>query len=154
MKRASFEHMPCPAAQAMELIGDGWNLLILREAFYGASRFDQFAAHLGIASNTLSNRLKTLVDNGLFERRLYSTRPARHEYLLTAKGRDLRPVILTLMQWGRRHGAQAGRRVQLIDTRNGAPVEIALVDARSGEPIGPHHQIRRAAEGVALPATA
>lgn len=152
MRKTSFEHMPCPVAQAMELIGDGWNLLILREAFYGARRFDQFAAQLGIASNTLSNRLKQLVEHGLFERRLYSERPPRHEYLLTARGRDLRPVILTLLQWGQRHGGAAAQQAQLIDTRSGEPVQLMLIDARSGEPIGPQHQIRR--DAVALPATA
>lgn len=151
MQRSSFAHMPCPVAQALEMIGDGWNLLILREAFYGAQRFEQFAAPLGIASNTLSARLKALVEHGLFERQLYSARPPRHEYRLTARGRDLRPVILTLLQWGQRHGGGAAQQVQLIDTRSGEPVQLLLIDARSGEPIGPQHQIRR--DAVALPAT-
>lgn len=143
MRRSSFDHMPCPVAQALELIGDSWNVLILREAFYGSSRFDQFVTRLGIASNVLTRRLRALVDSGLLERRRYSEHPPRYEYLLTERGRDLRPVLLTLLQWGKRHAGPIGDAVQLIDTRTDQPVQIALVDARSGEPIGPQHQIRR-----------
>ena len=143
MRRSSFDHMPCPVAQALDLIGDSWNVLILREAFYGSSRFDQFIGRLGIASNVLTRRLRGLVDSGLLERRRYNEHPPRYEYLLTERGRDLRPVLLTLLQWGKRHAGPAGDTVQLIDTRNDQPVQIALVDAQSGEPIGPQHQIRR-----------
>lgn len=143
MRRSSFDHMPCPVAQALDLIGDSWNVLILREAFYGSSRFDQFIGRLGIASNVLTRRLRGLVDSGLLERRRYHEHPPRYEYLLTERGRDLRPVLLTLLQWGKRHASPVADAVQLIDTRNGQPVQIALVDAISGEPIGPQHQIRR-----------
>lgn len=142
MRRSRFDHMPCPVAQALDLVGDSWNVLILREAFYGSSRFEQFSAHLGIASNVLTRRLRSLVDSGLLERSRYNDHPPRYEYLLTDTGRELRPVLLTLLQWGQRHAAGSGA-VQLIDTRNGQPVQIALVDAESGEPIGPQHQIRR-----------
>ncbi|WP_207886601.1 helix-turn-helix domain-containing protein [Pseudomonas sp. 30_B] len=142
MRRSRFDHMPCPVAQALDLVGDNWNVLILREAFYGSRRFEQFSANLGIASNVLTRRLRILVDNGLFERSRYNDHPPRYEYLLTDAGRELRPVLLTLLQWGKRHAAGADG-VQLIDTRNGQPVQIALVDASSGEPIGPQHQIRR-----------
>ncbi|MDF3933874.1 winged helix-turn-helix transcriptional regulator [Pseudomonas citronellolis] len=148
MRRTSFEQMPCPVAQALELIGDSWNVLILREAFYGSRRFDQFAARLGIASNVLTRRLRALVAAGLFERQQYNAHPPRHEYLLTAKGRELRPVLLTLLQWGKRHAGPLVDGVQLVDTRSGEPVQIALVDARSGEPIGPQHQIRRRDDGL------
>ncbi|MFV3307688.1 winged helix-turn-helix transcriptional regulator [Pseudomonas sp. NY15181] len=143
MRRSRFDHMPCPVAQALDLVGDSWNVLILREAFYGSSRFEQFSAHLGIASNVLTRRLRALVDSGLLARSRYNDHPPRYEYLLTDAGRDLRPVILTLLQWGKRHAAHLTDAVQLIDTRNGQPVQIVLVDAGSGEPIGPQHQIRR-----------
>lgn len=142
MRRSRFDHMPCPVAQALDLVGDNWNVLILREAFYGSRRFEQFSANLGIASNVLTRRLRILVDNGLFERSRYNDHPPRYEYLLTDAGRELRPVLLTLLQWGKRYAAEADS-VQLIDTRNGQPVQIVLVDAESGEPIGPQHQIRR-----------
>lgn len=142
MHRMSFEHLPCPVAQALELIGDSWNVLILREAFYGSSRFDQFLARLGIASNVLTRRLRALVDSGLLQRRQYNDHPPRYEYLLTDRGRDLRPVLLTLLQWGQRHAGMAGA-AELVDIRSGRPVRVALVDADSGEVIGAHHQIHR-----------
>ena len=142
MRRSSFENLPCPVAQALDLIGDSWNVLILREAFYGSTRFDQFLARLGIASNVLTRRLRALVDSGLLQRRQYNDHPPRFEYLLTDRGRDLRPVLLTLLQWGQRHAAMA-TAAELVDTRTGQPVRIALVDADSGEAIGPHHQIHR-----------
>lgn len=142
MRRTSFDHLPCPVAQALDLIGDSWNVLILREAFYGSTRFDQFLARLGIASNVLTRRLRALVDSGLLQRRQYNDHPPRFDYLLTERGRDLRPVLLTLLQWGKRHAGMAGD-AELVDTRSGRPVRIALVDADSGEPIGPQHQIHR-----------
>ncbi|TLP69736.1 helix-turn-helix transcriptional regulator [Pseudomonas nitroreducens] len=142
MRRTSFDHLPCPVAQALDLIGDSWNVLILREAFYGSTRFDQFLARLGIASNVLTRRLRALVDSGLLQRRQYNDHPPRFDYLLTERGRDLRPVLLTLLQWGKRHAGMASA-AELVDTRNGRPVRIALVDADSGEPIGPQHQIHR-----------
>ncbi|QRY77892.1 helix-turn-helix transcriptional regulator [Pseudomonas sp. PDNC002] len=142
MRRTSFEHLPCPVAQALDVIGDSWNVLILREAFYGSTRFDQFLARLGIASNVLTRRLRALVDSDLLQRRQYNDHPPRYEYLLTDRGRDLRPVLLTLLQWGKRHASMASA-TELVDTRSGRPVHIALVDADSGEPIGPHHQIHR-----------
>ncbi|MGC4010821.1 MAG: helix-turn-helix domain-containing protein [Pseudomonas sp.] len=142
MRRTTFEHLPCPVAQALDLIGDSWNVLILREAFYGSTRFDQFLARLGIASNVLTRRLRTLVDSGLLQRSQYNDHPPRYEYLLTERGRDLRPVLLTLLQWGKRHAGMAST-AELVDTRSGRPVRIALVDADSGEAIGPQHQIHR-----------
>ncbi|WP_447755699.1 winged helix-turn-helix transcriptional regulator [Pseudomonas nicosulfuronedens] len=93
----------CPVAQALNLIGDSWNVLILREAFYGSTRFDQFLARLGIASNVLTRRLRALVGSGLLESAV-STATTRR---LTERGRDLRPVLLTLLQWGKRHGRMA-----------------------------------------------
>lgn len=142
MRRTTFDHLPCPVAQALDLIGDSWNVLILREAFYGSTRFDQFLARLGIASNVLTRRLRALVDSGLLQRRQYNDHPPRFDYLLTERGRDLRPVLLTLLEWGKRHAGMA-TAAELVDTRSGRQVRIALVDADSGEPIGPHHQIHR-----------
>lgn len=151
MRRSSFENLPCPAAQALDLIGDSWNVLILREAFYGSTRFDQFLARLGIASNVLTRRLRALVDSGLLQRRQYNDHPPRFEYLLTDRGRDLRPVLLTLLQWGKRHAGKASA-AELVDTRTGRPVRIALVDADSGEAIGPQHQIHRREGDQLVPA--
>ncbi len=143
MRRTSFESMNCPVARAVDALGDSWNVLILREAFYGRSRFDEFIAELGIPSNTLTRRLQELVDSGLLEKRLYSERPPRSQYLLTTRGRDLRPVLLTLLAWGNKHATPKQQPVRLIDTDTGEPVELALVDARTGTAIGPQHKVLR-----------
>ena len=143
MKRTSFESMPCPVARAADSLSDSWNVLILREAFYGSARFDEFETALGIASNTLTRRLKDLVEAALLEKRLYNDKPPRYEYVLTEKGRDMRPVILTLMAWGNKHASPKGSRVQLVDTTTGQPVELTLVDARTGKVIGLDHRVIR-----------
>ena len=102
MKRATFQPMPCPVAKALEHIGDGWSMLILRDAFYGLRRFDDFINSLGIASNTLTRRLNDLVAHELLERRPYQDNPPRHEYHLTAKGRDFFEFTIALQDWGAR----------------------------------------------------
>jgi DNA-binding HxlR family transcriptional regulator len=89
--------------RALGLVGERWTLLILREAFFGVRRFGELARNLGIPRPTLSSRLRTLVDAGLLERVLYARDPDRHEYRLTAAGRDLFPAIVALMRWGDAH---------------------------------------------------
>ena len=135
--------MPCPMARALEHLSDSWNALILRDAFYGSTRFDEFESALGIASNTLTRRLKDLVAGGLLERRLYQKKPPRYAYVLTEKGRDLRPVLLTLLQWGNKYSNPPGVSVRLVDTLSGNPVELALVDSVTGEKIGSRHKVVR-----------
>lgn len=88
---------------ALERFGEAWIALILREAFEGATRFDQFQKALGISPSMLTRRLNMLVEEGLLERRQYCPNPPRFEYLLTERGRDFRPVLLSLMAWGARH---------------------------------------------------
>src|ERR1700675_432015 len=92
MKRKSFEAMHCPIARGLEHVGEWWNILILRDAYYGLSRFDEFQKSLGITPTTLTRRLNDLVEGGLLERRLYSEKPPRYDYVLTQRGRDFRPV--------------------------------------------------------------
>jgi len=116
---------------------------ILREAFHGHSRFDEFQIELGIATNTLTRRLAAMVDAGPLEKRLYGEKPLRHEYLLTARGRDLRPVLLALMCWGNKNEMRRRKPVRLVDTSTGEPVELAMSDARTGEPIGLEHRFLR-----------
>ncbi|AHX15019.1 acyl dehydratase [Dyella jiangningensis] len=135
MNRKSLESMQCPVARSLGRVGDGWSMLILRDAFYGIRRFDDFVQSLGIAPNILSHRLTKLLAAGLLERRAYSTRPTRYEYVLTDQGRDFRPVLLALMAWGNRHFAPEGPSIVLTDTLTGEPVELAQVDLRTGEPI-------------------
>jgi DNA-binding HxlR family transcriptional regulator len=101
MRRKSFAGMLCPIARSLDVVGEWWTLLIVRDALDGARRFEDFRA-TGIADNILSTRLELLVHEGIFERRLYQEHPPRHEYLLTAKGRDLLPVITALGVWGLR----------------------------------------------------
>ena len=88
MQRTSFANFKCPAARALDSVGDWWSIMILRDAFQGLTRFDEFQKSLGVAPNILTRRLAHLVEEGIFEKQLYSERPTRHEYLLTDKGRD------------------------------------------------------------------
>jgi DNA-binding HxlR family transcriptional regulator len=122
----------CPIARSLERAGDWWTILILRECFYGLTRFDEIKASLGVAPNLLTQRLASLVEDGLLERRRYSEKPARDEYILTRRGRDFHPVLLALLAWGNRHFAPEGPSVQLVDVESGLPVEPVLVDKATG----------------------
>lgn len=135
MQRTPFDQMPCPVARSLERVGEWWSILILRDAFYGLTRFDQFEQSLGIAPNMLTRRLKALCEAGLLERRLYQERPPRYEYVLTEKGRDFRPVLWTLFAWGNRHLAPEGASVVLTDPAAGLPVDPVVVDRRTGRPL-------------------
>jgi len=97
MQHKGFDKMPCPIARSLERVGEWWSILILRDAFRGLTRFDQFQKSLGIAPNMLTRRLTALVEAELLERRRYSEHPPRDEYVLTARGRDFRPVIVALL---------------------------------------------------------
>jgi DNA-binding HxlR family transcriptional regulator len=138
MQRTSFSEMSCPVAQALEVVGEWWTLLILRDVFRGRRRFDELQEGLGIARNILARRLSALVGSGVLEKRAYAERPRRYEYRLTAKGRDLFPVLITLMQWGNRWAApESGPVARLLDRATGTSVEPVLVDAASGKPLSP-----------------
>ncbi len=135
MQRKSFGTMPCPIARSLERVGEWWSILILRDAFHGLTRFDQFAKSLEIAPNMLARRLNALVDAGLLERRRYNEHPPRDEYVLTARGRDFRPVLWALLTWGNKHFAPEGASVMLVDTATGQPADPVMIDRRSGEPL-------------------
>src|SRR5438093_5787947 len=113
MRRTRFADMHCSVARSLDVVGEWWTLLVLRDAFRGVRRFEDFQRDLGIARNVLSDRLQTLVDHGILERRRYSDRPPRDEYRLTAKGLDLYPVIVGLLQWGDKWAADDGPPVIL-----------------------------------------
>ena len=100
MKRASFEEMNCSVARSLEVIGEWWTLLIIRDAFFGVTRFEQFQERLGIARNVLATRLDTLVEHEVLERRSYDEARERYDYVLTDKGKALWPVLTTLRDWG------------------------------------------------------
>jgi DNA-binding HxlR family transcriptional regulator len=148
MKRKSFESMQCPIARGLEHVGEWWNILILRDAYYGLSRFDEFQKSLGITPTTLTRRLNDLVDGGLLERRLYCEKPPRHDYVLTPRGRDFRPVLLTLMEWGNTHFSPEGKSVFLADETSGEPVRLALIDANTGKKINRGQHAIRAGEAA------
>jgi DNA-binding HxlR family transcriptional regulator len=101
MQKHSLAELPCPVARSLDIVGEWWTLLIVRDAVRGARRFEDFRA-LGAADNILSVRLKKLVDEGIFEKRLYSKHPERYEYVLTEKGNDLRIVLAAIATWGTR----------------------------------------------------
>jgi DNA-binding HxlR family transcriptional regulator len=103
MLKRTYEGQNCSIARALELVGERWTLLIIRDAFLGLRRFDEFQDSLGVARNVLAERLTRLVEEGILERTAYSERPPRYEYRLTEKGRDLAIPLLALMQWGDRH---------------------------------------------------
>ena len=100
MRKASFADMHCSIAQSLEILGERWTLLILRDAFLDVRRFDDFVQRLGIARNVLTNRLDTLVDAGLLRRQPYDEARGRYDYVLTDKGLAVWPVMTTLRQWG------------------------------------------------------
>jgi DNA-binding HxlR family transcriptional regulator len=135
MHRKSLGKMPCPIARSLDRVGEWWSILILRDALHGFTRFDQFQKSLNIAPNMLTRRLKALVDAGLLQRRRYSERPPRHEYILTEMGRDFRPVIVAMFAWGNRHFAPEGASVLLIDKKSHRPADPVLVDRKSGRPL-------------------
>ena len=106
MKRKSFEDMDCPIAQSLEVVGEWWTPLILRDVvLFGSTRFDELQVNLGIAPTVLTRRLNHLVDTGLLTRRRYQDRPPRFEYLPTEAATDFRPVLEEMARWGRRWAA-------------------------------------------------
>ncbi|CAA9262420.1 MAG: Transcriptional regulator, HxlR family [uncultured Acidimicrobiales bacterium] len=122
------QELGCSIASTLEVIGDRWSILILRDAFRGVRRFDDIQRDLGIARNILTDRLQKLVDNEVLERRLYQSRPARYEYRLTPRGVDLSPALVALMHWGDRHLAgEAGPAVVLTHGACGEPVDQTFV---------------------------
>jgi DNA-binding HxlR family transcriptional regulator len=104
----TYANQDCSVARALEVVGERWTILILRDALNGVRRFDDFQRSLGIARNVLQTRLEHLVAEGLLERRPYQERPRRHEYRPTDRGLDLWPAIVALMKWGDRHLADDG----------------------------------------------
>ncbi len=135
MQRTRFDTMDCPIARSLDRVGEWWSILILRDALGGMTRFEEFQKSLAIAPNMLTRRLNALVDAGFLVRRRYCDHPLRHEYLLTERGRDFRPVILALLTFGNRHFAPEGASVTIVDANSGAPADPLLVDRHTGRPL-------------------
>lgn len=104
----------CSIARTLEVLGERWTLLVIRDVFNGRRRFDQMQENLGVARNVLSTRLALLVEEGILEKRAYQERPPRYEYFLTQKGLDLWPVLISILHWGDRHLAEAAGPPMLI----------------------------------------
>jgi DNA-binding HxlR family transcriptional regulator len=147
----TYDGQACSVARALEVVGERWSILILRDAFLGVRRFDGFQEDLGIARNVLADRLGRLVDAGVLEKHAYSDRPPRYEYRLTDKGRDLWPVVHALAQWGDHHEAPDGPPTLFVhrgcggavsDRRTcdscGAPLDARDVEAVAGPGAAEH----------------
>lgn len=135
MRRKSFQKMHCPIARSLERVGEWWSILILRDALHGYRRFDEFRESLGVAPNILTTRLARLTEEGFLEKRQYSARPPRYEYVPTEAARDFRPVLLSLMAFGNRHFAPEGAMIQVVNTKTGKPADIGVYDKATGLPI-------------------
>src|SRR6185437_2273253 len=135
MDTENFAFGPCPIGRGLARIGDSWSMLILRDASQGLTRFDQFRKSLGIAPTILTRRLESLTEDGLLEKRRYSERPPREEYILTQSGRDFLPVLTMIANWVRRHYA-GGPMTRLVDAELGSDVEPLLIDRVTGAEIG------------------
>ncbi|HVJ33614.1 MAG TPA: helix-turn-helix domain-containing protein [Terriglobia bacterium] len=132
MQRKTFGNLQCPIARGLDRVGEWWSILILRDAFHGLTRFDEFQKSLDIAPNMLTRRLASLVEAGLLEKRQYNQKPPRYEYVLTPRGRDFRPVLIAMLAWGNRQFAEEGVAVDVIDTKTGTVAEPVVVDRHTG----------------------
>jgi DNA-binding HxlR family transcriptional regulator len=135
MLKRTYEGQNCSIARALELVGERWTLLIIRDAFLGLRRFDEFQESLGVARNVLTDRLNRLVSQGILERVRYQERPERFEYRLTEKGRDLAVPVLALMKWGDRHLSEKPPRI--ARRRSDRSRIRAVLVAQDGEPVRP-----------------
>ncbi|HUD36658.1 MAG TPA: helix-turn-helix domain-containing protein [Streptosporangiaceae bacterium] len=145
--RASAQPRVCSIAKTLEVVGEKWALLAIREVFLGDRRFDEMVRRIGAPRDTLAARLRVLVASGILERRQYSEHPARFEYHLTQAGRDLYPVILTLMRWGDTYLLTDGEEPPMVLEHNcGHRLTPQVVCAACGEPAvaGTARPIRRA----------
>jgi DNA-binding HxlR family transcriptional regulator len=128
----TYEDQNCSIARALEVLGDRWTILVMREAFMRVRRFDDFQRNLGVARNVLTDRLGRLVDEGILMRVPYQERPARFEYRLTEKGLDLWPIIVSLLQYGDRYYAPDGPPVVLRHRDCGGEIDAHRMCSECG----------------------
>jgi DNA-binding HxlR family transcriptional regulator len=133
----SFADMDCSVAQCVEVVGDRWSMLILRDCFLGVTRFDEFQRRLGISRNILHQRLVKLVDAGVLNRVPYSEHPTRYDYRLTERGRDLWPVMTAMRQWGDRYAAPNGPPIEIVHKGCGSSTYLDFVCGSCGEKLQP-----------------
>ena len=150
MLQRSYPDQVCSISRALEVVGERWTLLILRDAALGLTRFDEFQASLAIASNVLTNRLKLLTEEGVLDRVADEERPGRPKYVLTDKGRELGPALIALMKWGDRHYPATGGPPRLpTHTTCGGDVSAQLRCELCGERVAPGELEVRPGPGLA-----
>lgn len=137
MAPQNIDKLNCSVAQALDLIGEGWTILILREAFFGSRRFDEFQKQLGVARNILTVRLNKLCENGILEKRPIKDGAKRHEYRLTAMGKDLYSVLIAITQWGDRWLRDSKAPVKFIERKTGKEVAEVTVFSEDGKKLKP-----------------
>jgi DNA-binding HxlR family transcriptional regulator len=145
VQRTSFEDVTCSVAQCLDVVGEWWSLLIVRDAFMGVTRFEDFQARLGISRNILTLRLKHLVDRGVLKRVGYCEHPPRYEYRLTEMGRDLWHVVTAMRQWGDRWASPDGPPVEVTHVACGHVTTAVPACSHCGEPL--HARAVRAVAG-------
>ena len=153
MKRTSVAHFNCSVAQTLEVVGEWWTLLVIRNVMFGQRRFEAIQADLGIARNILSDRLATLVDHEVLERVKYQDAPERFEYRLTVKGRELFPVIAAMIAWGDRWASPDGAPIKLLH-KCGEIAEPTVVCDKCSEPLSLSAVRAKAGPGLRRPARA
>jgi DNA-binding HxlR family transcriptional regulator len=156
VQRTSFEEMNCSVAQCLEVVGEWWSMLIIRDAFMGVTRFEDFRDRLGISRNVLNQRLTHLVDHGVLEKVAYCEHPPRFDYRLTAKGKDLWPVLTAMRQWGDRWEAPDGAPIEIVHKACGHITQIVATCSACGEAVS-GREVRAVAgpgstDALALPA--
>jgi DNA-binding HxlR family transcriptional regulator len=140
--------LACPVARSLSVIGDRWTILVVRDAFLGTRRFDQFRTSLRCSPHVLSTRLARLVKHGVLERRPYRERPVRYEYVRTDKGRDLYPVVAGLLGWGDRWMTKGGRpAITLLHKACGHETTPTLTCSACGDPLDARSVRARLAAG-------
>ncbi|MBT5772874.1 MAG: helix-turn-helix transcriptional regulator [Dehalococcoidia bacterium] len=138
MRGVQLSDLHCSVARTLDIVGERWTLLVLRDAFNGKRRFEEFANSLPIARNVLTSRLQTLVEHDILERVRYQERPERFEYRMTSAGRELYPVMIGLLQWGDRHLAGAdGPPLEVSHRDCGGHPESQVVCSDCGEELQP-----------------
>jgi DNA-binding HxlR family transcriptional regulator len=136
MRWRDIGEMTCSVARTLSVVGDRWTLLVIRDCFLGTRRFEDFLAHLGMTRHRLADRLRKLVAHGILERVSYSQRPVRYEYKLTAKGRDLYPVIVSMLRWGDQWMLdENGPPIELVHRGCGHQITPALICPDCGQPV-------------------
>lgn len=134
MSEDQTEAEECPVARTLEILGDRWSLMIIRDAFDGIRRFGEFRNNLGLAKNILAGRLRDLVEHGILRVAPASDGSAYHEYVLTEKGHQLFPIIVSLRQWGEEHLFSAGEKYSiLVDNLSGQPISKLAVSSQQGQ---------------------